>query len=594
MKKLIVLLLLTVTAMTVKAQNTLYINSNSIESFTGGKSQWKAVNISYIHKDGGKQYYTISGIGLPSGNTPYNIAYNTISYISVNSGSLVAPVSYDSLYTLIANNVSSLSGGGGGGGSFNGQLTQGGTNVSTSNRLPVTGDSTNSAKNIVISGIGSLTLPVSATSLPLPTGAATAVGISQLHADLIAPLPAGTNPIGSITNTGFNVTNSPTIANTGFAVSNTPTVNIQGTVPISIGATVSISSTGVTPVSVGNTVSVTSTSGSQSNTVSLSTSLSQEVSTGSITTQNLVPNGTATAGSAIEILTVGANGVSIQVSGTYTGALSIQYLNEGTGQSWVTITGAQILTDISSALGSTIASAATGVFYVPTFGAWKIRITGLAAMTGSANITLRAFQSNGVNLVGILPSQTIGTISTVTTVTTLSQFLASAAASDATANPTSTGVRDFPHYYNLTTWDRAHGNYNTTTTDAGAKTVSFTGVTQTNFDSRGAEITILCGTVTGTSPTMTATIQYSPDAGTTWINYGPASGTVTATGNTILFQVYPTNWTVAGATPAALTTGATQTVQINGTLPRTWRLNYTIGGTSPSFTITGVYVNYQL
>jgi len=557
MKKLIVLLLLTVTAMSVKAQNTLYITSNGLESFTNGKSQWKAVNISYIHKDGGtKSYYTISGIGLPTGPTPYNIQYSSISLVSVGGFTAVAPVSYDSLYTLIAANVASISGGSGGG-AFNGQLTQGGTNVTTSNRLPVTADSASSSKTgVYITGSNLLPLDSNKTrNAVIITGQALNT-LNQLHADLIAPLPSGTNIIGGLDSTkqGKNVV-------------------IQGQ---------------------SGPLQISGPQGSGTNASSLAATLSQEVATGSITTQNLVANGTATAGSAVEILTIGANGVSIQVSGTYTGALSIQYLNESTGQSWVTLTGTQILTDISGALSATIASAGTGIFYVPTFGVWKIRITGLAAMTGSANITMRAFQINVNPLMGLLPGQTLGTVNTITSVTTLAQFLASAAASDATANPTTTGIRSFPQNFNGTTWDRGYGNYNTTTTDAGAKTVSFTGVTQTNFNARGAEITILCGTVTGTSPTMTATVQFSPDGGTTWLNYGPASGTVTATGNTILFQVYPTNWTVAGATPAALTTGATQTVQINGILPRTWRLNYTIGGTTPSFTITGVYVNYQL
>ena len=93
---------------------------------------------------------------------------------------------------------------------------------------------------------------------------------------------------------------------------------------------------------------------------------------------------------------------------------------------------------------------------------------------------------------------------------------------------------------------------------------------------------------------MTAQLQWSPDAGTTWVNLGGASTAITATGNSIAFLVGPTNFSTAGATPAALTTGATQTVALNTTLPRTWRLNYTIGGTTPSFSITAAYVNYTV
>lgn len=176
----------------------------------------------------------------------------------------------------------------------------------------------------------------------------------------------------------------------------------------------------------------------------------------------------------------------------------------------------------------------------------------------------------------------------------LPQFTASAAASDATANPTSTGERCFDQLFNGSTWDRFRNNANGTTGDTGAKTATFSGAAQTNYDAKGAQIFVLCGTVSGTSPTLSAQLQISPDSGTTWINYGAASGNVTATGDTILFTIYPTNISqAAGSSIANLTTGATQSVLLNAPLPRVWRLNYTIGGTSPSFTITGVYVNYQ-
>lgn len=168
-----------------------------------------------------------------------------------------------------------------------------------------------------------------------------------------------------------------------------------------------------------------------------------------------------------------------------------------------------------------------------------------------------------------------------------------ATAADDTSNPTATLIQNVPLLFNGSTWDRQHGNWRTTTGDTGAKTVTFNGATQTNYDSRGAFITVLCGTVSGTTPTMTAQLQFSYDAGTTFLNIGPASATVTATGNTINVLVYPTNISQApGSAPAVLTTGATQTLALNTPLPRTWRLVYTITGTSPSFAITSVSVNY--
>lgn len=147
--------------------------------------------------------------------------------------------------------------------------------------------------------------------------------------------------------------------------------------------------------------------------------------------------------------------------------------------------------------------------------------------------------------------------------------------------------------FNGATWDRARNNYNTTTGDTGTKVATFNGATQTNYDSVGAIITILLGTVSGTTPTLAAQLQWSFDAGTNWLNIGPAMANLTTTGNTGVFHIHPSNLSQsAGTTPATLTNGATASVFLNMGLPRTWRIVYTIAGTTPSFAITNVYVNY--
>lgn len=107
---------------------------------------------------------------------------------------------------------------------------------------------------------------------------------------------------------------------------------------------------------------------------------------GNITTQNLVSGGVATANSAVEISCDARPTVSVQVSGTYTGALSAQATIDGTN--WVTLSG--LLNSNTGALASTIASAAVGLFQVETAGFQKVRITALAAVTGTATVSLRA------------------------------------------------------------------------------------------------------------------------------------------------------------------------------------------------------------
>jgi len=167
-----------------------------------------------------------------------------------------------------------------------------------------------------------------------------------------------------------------------------------------------------------------------------------------------------------------------------------------------------------------------------------------------------------------------------------------AASADALANPTVTKIDATALNFNGASWDRQRNNANITGGDTGAKTATFNGATQTNFNARGAYITVAIGAVTGTTPTMTMQLQVSFD-GTNFINFGPASAAVTAGSQNVVFIVYPTNISqAAGTTIANLATGAAQTIAINAPLPRTWRIVYTIGGTTPSFTLTNMYVNY--
>lgn len=137
----------------------------------------------------------------------------------------------------------------------------------------------------------------------------------------------------------------------------------------------------------------------------------------------------------------------------------------------------------------------------------------------------------------------------------------------------------------VTGLDPEYNNWNTTTGDAGSKTVTFAGATQTNFDAAGAIITVKLGVVSGTTPTLSCQLQYSYDAGTTWLSLGAVLANLTATNNTGVIICYP------GAI-VGTATGATATIVSSMCLPRTWRLNYTIGGTTPNFAITAVYVNY--
>jgi len=118
--------------------------------------------------------------------------------------------------------------------------------------------------------------------------------------------------------------------------------------------------------------------------------------TGNITTQNLVPAGTATANSAVETATLnGQTTLTVQVTGTYTGALSLQGTVDGTN--WITIATGVVFINVNTGTTlATITSALVGIFQTDCAGMNKVRITGLAAMSGTATVTMRASVGTGV------------------------------------------------------------------------------------------------------------------------------------------------------------------------------------------------------
>lgn len=128
--------------------------------------------------------------------------------------------------------------------------------------------------------------------------------------------------------------------------------------------------------------------GTQAAAASQPVTLAVETASGAITTQNLVPAGVATAGSAVEITLNGCMTVAVQTTGTYTGPLSLQVTADNTN--WITVGGTPFENLSTGTFLATITSALQSVFQVGVGGFLKARITGLAAMTGTATVTLRA------------------------------------------------------------------------------------------------------------------------------------------------------------------------------------------------------------
>ena len=124
--------------------------------------------------------------------------------------------------------------------------------------------------------------------------------------------------------------------------------------------------------------------------------------------------------------------------------------------------------------------------------------------------------------------------------------------------------------FNGLDYNKDYANWTSLVEGSSAKTATGNGSLQQNYNHRGAVLYVATSAVTGTTPTLTVKVQGSYD-GTTWVDVsGAVTGTINATGTTVL-AVYP------GVTVAA-------NAAVSYPLPRLWRVAWTIGGTTPSFT----------
>ncbi len=179
-----------------------------------------------------------------------------------------------------------------------------------------------------------------------------------------------------------------------------------------------------------------------------------KTATGNITTANLVPAGVATAGSAVECNCDGYTGGVVQLTGTHTGPISLQYTIDGA--TWVTGLSCFYSIVSTSTPSSTISSATNGIFRFPTFGAKKIRITGLSAMTGTTVVTIIVGVNTGYVEGGFITSiiNAVGISST-----TGAAYLAKA--EDAPANSGDPGIATWSVRRDaLTVSASATGDYN--------------------------------------------------------------------------------------------------------------------------------------
>lgn len=232
-----------------------------------------------------------------------------------------------------------------------------------------------------------VTQPVSAAALPLPSNASTETTLVKL---------ANAQSSASASQSGPLIQGSVTTAAPTYTTGNTNPLSLTTggllRVDASSGATApsNIAQYGGAATSLGQK---TSSSSVPVVLASDQTVFADLFNSGSVTTQNLNPNtGVATASSTVAVTGVnGMSNASVQVTGVYTGALTAQATVDGSN--WVALTG--ILNTATGALTATIASAAVGIFQIDVAGFAQVRITALAAVTGTATVTVRASIGNG-------------------------------------------------------------------------------------------------------------------------------------------------------------------------------------------------------
>lgn len=273
---------------------------------------------------------------------------------------------------------------------------------------------------------------------------------------------------------------------------------------------------------------------------------------GTITTQNLVSAGAATAGSAVEIATNGRTTLGIQTVGTYTGALSLQGTIDGTV--WVTTSDTRISRFSSTTKSSTIASGIQSIFQTPISGFLKVRVTGLAAMSGSVVVTLIA-NSGPSMFTNTVVSDEDGLLLHVIT-----------SGSDALVNTTNeliTGAMNYSFNDGTATWDRKRNNSEVPALTSAARTVTTSSADLTLHDGKGITVT-LDVTAQGGANTLTLTIDYKDSLSNKYINL-LTSALVTAV-SVNKYKVYP------GLTASA-------NLVVNDVVPRLYRVTVTVGDT---------------
>jgi hypothetical protein len=141
---------------------------------------------------------------------------------------------------------------------------------------------------------------------------------------------------------------------------------------------------------------------------------------------------------------ISAGIVNIEVSNDGVTALQAVYYDDATAAGAIITTGTAIA-----------ASTNRYFFFYIKYRYIRVRIT-TAFVGGSVSCITRLSPTAPPLNVATVAQQTAANLNA--TINSITGYIASAAASDATANPTGAALRMFPHNFNGSTWDRPYNN----------------------------------------------------------------------------------------------------------------------------------------
>jgi hypothetical protein len=265
----------------------------------------------------------------------------------------------------------------------------------------------------------------------------------------------------------------------------------------------------------------------------------------------------------------GYRAASVQVVSTGTGGTFIfEQSNDGTNWIALPVFNAALVTAVP--ITAAITATASAIVYTFPIRCAFIRLRIATTITGGS---IRAFSRLSTEpwtaAAQLVASNAAGNM----LVNADTEFAAAAALADGAANPTTASGGALQSQFNGATWDRVRNNISVALDSSTARTTSGTGATFTNHSGRAVSFWVNVTAVTGTTPTLTVRVQWSPDNGATWLDMDTTNlqtASITGTSNATL------------RIGVGLTTAAN--AALNTAAPRLMRLAWTVGGTTPSFT----------